>query len=91
MKFEKEVNDQQIIIRPFGRIDSNTSKEFEEFVNANLDDEHDIVFDFNETEYISSSGLRVILFLRKAYANSKITFINVNDVVYDVFDLSGLR
>ncbi|MBR4462026.1 MAG: Cof-type HAD-IIB family hydrolase [Erysipelotrichaceae bacterium] len=89
MKFEKEVNDQQIIIRPCGRIDSNTSEEFEAFVNANLDDEHDIVFDFKETEYISSSGLRVILFLRKAYASSKVTFMNVNDVVYDVFDLSG--
>ncbi len=89
MKFEKEVNDQQVIIRPYGRIDSNTSKEFEEFAAANLDDEHDIVFDFKETEYISSSGLRVILFLRKAYAESKITFINVNDTVYDVFDLSG--
>lgn len=89
MKFEKEINEQIVTIRPFGRIDSGTSKEFEDFLNANLDEEHDIVFDFKETEYISSSGLRVILFVRKAYSDNKITFTNVNDVVYDVFDLSG--
>ncbi len=89
MRFEKEINDKEIIIRPYGRIDSSTSEEFEAFLAASLDDEHDIVFDFKETAYISSSGLRIILFYRKAYSKSKITFLNVNDVVYEVFDLSG--
>ncbi len=46
-----------------------------------------VILDAIDTEYISSAGLRVILKLKKAVADSKI--INVSSEVYDIFNMTG--
>lgn len=46
-----------------------------------------VILDAVDTEYISSAGLRVILKLKKAVANSKI--INTSSEVYDIFNMTG--
>lgn len=52
---------------------------------------HDIVIDCTRLEYISSSGLRILLSIRKnaQKLHSKVTLKGVNDVIYDVLRMTG--
>lgn len=87
MKFSLENG--VITIFVTGRIDSNTSpvieKELDDIVNQNPADK--IILDFEDVEYLSSAGLRVILRLKKKHENMSI--INVNHEVYEIFDMTG--
>lgn len=50
-----------------------------------------VVFDATSLEYISSSGIRVILYCKKFLSkNPEIVFVNCNKDVLDVFDLVGI-
>lgn len=50
-----------------------------------------VVFDATNLTYISSSGIRVILYCKKYLGdNIEIVFVNCNQDVLDVFDLVGI-
>lgn len=50
-----------------------------------------VVFDATSLKYISSSGIRVILYCKKFLSkNPEIVFVNCNKDVLDVFDLVGI-
>ena len=50
-----------------------------------------VVFDATNLTYISSSGVRVILYCKKYLGKSpEIVFINCNKDILDVFDLVGI-
>lgn len=52
---------------------------------------HDIIIDCTNLEYISSSGLRILLNIRKnaAAVGSKVTILNINDEIQKVFMMTG--
>ena len=52
---------------------------------------HDIVIDCSRLEYISSSGLRILLNIRKhaATSHSKVTLLNPNADIMKVFQMTG--
>ncbi len=72
-----------------GRIDtSNSGKTEKQILEICQDKDHkDLILDADRLEYISSSGLRIILRLRKKYGNLKM--INVSSEVYDILDMTG--
>lgn len=73
-----------------GRIDTATSPELETEVKSNLDGVTTLILDFKDVNYISSAGLRVLLSLqKKMMAAGEMKLINVNDVVNDVFEVTG--
>ena len=47
-----------------------------------------MIFDAKDLEYISSSGLRVLMQVCKK-VNSAPEIINVSNDVYDIFDVTG--
>ena len=51
----------------------------------------DVVIDCTELEYISSSGLRILISILKGARNggSKVVMKNLNDDIKDVFRLTG--
>ena len=51
----------------------------------------DIIIDCTKLDYIASSGLRLLLSVRKKATElgSRVVLKNVNDVVRDVLDLTG--
>ena len=50
-----------------------------------------VVFDAPKLKYISSSGVRVILYCKKYLGTSpEIVFVNCNKEILDVFDLVGI-
>jgi anti-sigma B factor antagonist len=75
-----------------GELDTAAAQETEKALQPLLKSEgKDIIIDCKELEYISSSGLRVLLgILKQAKAvGSRVILKSVNDVIRDVLDLTG--
>ena len=71
-----------------GRLDTTTSPELENFLNAEMDNINELIIDCEKLEYVSSAGLRVLLFAQKKMKNS-MKLINVCDAVMEVFEITG--
>ena len=75
-----------------GRIDSNNASQVEKNILDRLDGKRGepVVLDASALEYISSAGLRVLLSAHKIMSRQgKMRLINVNEVVQEVFDVTG--
>lgn len=82
-----------------GRLDTQSSSDFQECLDEGFDDgKFNLIFDCSELEYVSSAGLRVVLYAKKRVdereENSEISkgslkLINVNDEILEIFDMTG--
>ena len=73
-----------------GRLDTVTSPQLQEVLDSSLNGITELAFDFAKLDYISSAGLRVLLATNKKMAKAgKMVIRNVNDVVQEVFDMTG--
>lgn len=83
-----EKKDDQIILGFSGRIDTSNSTETENETEKILSEGNynNVTIDMDELEYISSSGLRVLLKIAKKY---KLKLTNVSADVYEVMDTVG--
>jgi anti-sigma B factor antagonist len=82
----------KIVAKLSGELDTAAAQEAESALAPLLDSKgKDIVIDCTDLEYISSSGLRVLLSILKQAKSvgSTVTLKNVNDVIRDVLDLTG--
>lgn len=92
MNLEQERRDDILILRPRGRLDSNSSPELERVVAEQLEaGTQRVVFDLSALDYISSAGLRVVLLAGKKLRASKgkLVLVGLSDMVREVFDMSG--
>ena len=90
MKIERLYEDDMCTLTPFGRIDTETSLEFSDVLNSVIRTTKNIAIDFKEAEYISSSGLRVLLAARKKLEGvGVITLKNANETIREVLELTG--
>ena len=92
MNLEQERRDDILILRPRGRLDSNSSPELERVVAEQLEaGPQRVVFDLSALDYISSAGLRVVLLAGKKLRASKgkLVLVGLSDMVREVFDMSG--
>jgi anti-sigma B factor antagonist len=71
-----------------GRLDTTTSPELENFLNAEMDNINELIIDCEKLEYVSSAGLRVLLFAQKKMKES-MKLLNVCDSVMEVFEITG--
>lgn len=77
-----------------GRMDTQSSPDiqlkFEEGLNQG---EKRIILDMSKVQYLSSAGLRVILWLQKKLValdnNNFLTLINVDDEIYEILEMTG--
>ena len=90
MTITETKNGNELIISPEGRLDTTTAPELEEKVKGSIDGVTDLVFDLAGLEYISSAGLRVLLSTQKIMEKQgKMKFINVSDIIMEIFDVTG--
>ena len=90
MKITKKQNGTALEVAVEGRLDTMTAPELEAELGKSMGGAQSLVLDFNKLEYISSAGLRVLLSAHKAMSGKdgmKVT--NVNEIVQDVFDVTG--
>ena len=67
---------------------NNAAQTEKELFDAVKDKTGEIVIDAEKVEYISSSGLRVLMKLRRSI-NKPLSVINVSRDVYDIFETTG--
>ena len=79
------------IVYIVGRLDTVTAPELDKAVKPLIDLGATVVFDCEKMEYVSSSGLRVVLSTHKQLAAAGGRFIvrKLNQEVRSVFDLTG--
>ena len=75
-----------------GRIDSRCSVDLERALYKAISDSSRIVIDLADTQYISSSGLRVLLAGKKRLdeRGGEMILLQLQPVVRDVFEIAGL-
>lgn len=78
-------------IKLIGHLDTahaaQTDKEIEQQIAALLEKPSALIFDCSELDYISSTGLRIVLKYKKLYPELEV--INVSNEVYNVFEMTG--
>ncbi len=73
-----------------GRLDTTTSPELEAQLKKPMESAETLTLDFSKLDYISSAGLRVLLSAHKAMsAKGGLKITNVNEIVREVFDVTG--
>lgn len=80
------------IFRLKGRLDSNTSQEFENKIfGAIQSGSRSMIIDFETLDYVSSAGLRVILKAAKELKHSggKILLCSMESYIREVFEIAG--
>jgi anti-anti-sigma factor len=92
MEIDAKVENKIALLALSGRLDTNTSGELEarlakDFANGATS----VVLDFNNLDYISSAGLRVLLGTHKQVVASggELTIKNIRPEVREVFDVTG--
>ena len=83
-------NDNEMILYPEGRIDSNNAADVESEIVRIISGGNNskICIDAEKLEYISSAGLRILMKIRKQLGYP-IEIRNVSRDVYDIFDTTG--
>ena len=80
------------ILELLGRLDSNTSPEFERKIFEVIDDgTKSVIVNFASLDYISSAGLRVLLKASKELKRSdgKVVLCSMKDYIKEVFEIAG--
>jgi len=73
-----------------GRLDTTTAPQLEKEFKEQLQGVKELVLDFASLAYISSAGLRVILFALKIMKKQGSMVVkNVNGTVMEVFEITG--
>ena len=90
MTITKNQNGTSLEIALEGRLDTMTAPELEAELNKSLEGAESLTLDFSKLDYISSAGLRVLLSAHKAMsAKGGMKVTNVNEIVREVFDVTG--
>lgn len=86
----KEENKTELLLSLEGRLDTITAPQLEAELKRSIKDTEHLILDFNQLEYLSSAGLRVLLSAQKVMnKQGKMTVKNVNETIMEVFELTG--
>ncbi len=90
MTIVKTKNGEELVIAPEGMLDTANAPAFDAEMEAAVAETTKLVLDFAKVQYISSSGLRVLLKAQKKVAASgEMKLVNVSAAVKEVFELTG--
>ena len=90
MTVQKTLDGTKLTAAISGRLDTSTTPEAEKALKDGLDKVTELVLDFKELDYISSSGLRLLLSLQKQMnTQGSMKLINVNDIVGESCEITG--
>lgn len=90
MKITLNRKDNTLNVSMEGRLDTVTTPQAEEQLKDCLDGVSTLILDFTDLNYISSSGLRLLLSLQKKMNKQGTMEIHhVNDLIKEIFDVTG--
>ena len=90
MTYEIIQDGDKTIIRVEGRIDTQTAPQLETCIMDSVEKATNLAIDLSDVEYISSSGLRLLLAMQKIMAKQgEMVVAGANDEIKEVFDITG--
>lgn len=92
MDLQTRTENNAIVITMSGRLDTVTAPEYEKKIRELIDGgDNRFVVDFEQLDFISSAGLRVLLLMAKLLKekNGQVRLANVKGNVHSVFEMSG--
>ena len=90
MTIDKTSGKNKLTLAVAGRLDTTTSRELSQELDNSLDGINELVFDFKNLTYISSSGLRVLLSAQKTMnKQGSMKVINVGEEIMEIFEITG--
>ena len=90
MTITKNQEGTTLTLKVDGRLDTYTAPELENTLKASLDGITDLIIDFSNLEYISSSGLRVLLSTQKVMnKQGSMKIVHVDEVISEIFEVTG--
>lgn len=90
MNIKQSKVDNKVVVSVNGRIDTNTAPEFLECIKGVLPGAKELEIDLEGVDYVSSAGLRVILFAQKTMnSQGSMCVSHVNSDIMETFELTG--
>ena len=90
MTITKKQNGTHLELALEGRLDTMTAPELEQELKGSLAAADTLTLNFENLAYISSAGLRALLSAHKVMrAKGGMKVVHVNEIVQDVFDVTG--
>lgn len=90
MTYEIIQDGDKTIIKVEGRIDTQTAPQLETGIMDSVEKATNLAIDLSDVEYISSSGLRLLLAMQKIMAKQgEMVVAGANDEIKEVFDITG--
>ena len=90
MTIEKMWNGTELVVALEGRLDTTTSPDLENMLMEAIPEAETLVFDLEDLDYISSAGLRVLLWAQKKMTlRGRMKVKNVKEDIMDVFSITG--
>ena len=87
---KKEEKDLTMVLD--GRLDTTAAPEAEEALRKALPDCESLTVDMEKLEYISSAGLRVLMFAKRELRKQgcdKMKLTHVNEIIMEIFEVTG--
>jgi len=91
-KYTIDYTDKTLRVELWGKLDATNSPSLSEELSKYKDREiTNLVFDAKNLEYISSAGIRVIVFAKqKIGSKSDLYLVSASEMVLDVINMTGL-
>ena len=90
MEIKKNINGTELEFVLIGRMDTNTAPKVEAELKASINGVEKLVLNFENLEYISSAGLRVVLTAQKIMnKQGEMVVRNVSEIIAEVFEVTG--
>ena len=90
MNIEQNRNGNALTLALEGRLDTMTAPRLEAALKEALSGVEALTFDLEKLEYISSAGLRVLLFAQKTMnRQGTMKVIHANEMVLEIFEITG--
>jgi anti-sigma B factor antagonist len=86
-----EANGDSLTLRLEGKLNTTAAMELDEKLRQALPGVKELVLDLEKLEYITSAGLRVLLFAQKTMATQgKMTLRNVGSEILKILKMTGM-
>ncbi|MBQ3705809.1 MAG: STAS domain-containing protein [Clostridia bacterium] len=90
MKITKQQDGSTMVVALEGRLDMSSAPELDKELETGLGQIKELILDCSKMEYITSSGLRVLLKARRNMAmGGELIVRNASDIVKEVFEVTG--
>ena len=91
LNISKTIRDDDAVFVLEGRLDTTTAQDLEHVLQKAMPRVSKLTLDFENLDYISSAGLRVLLSAQKTMSakDGEMKLLHVNEAILDIFEVTG--